>query len=162
MPPVTAQNTEETIGPAQAADASAIRALLRAADLPHEDFERHLANFLVGRRAGVVVGAGGFERHGRDALLRSLVVAPAERGRGWGDRLVRRLTADAAAAGVERFYLLTTTAEKFFTRRGFTVTARDRVPPAIAATEEFRRLCPASAVCLTRAVAGELPGAQQP
>ena len=77
----------------------AIAALLREAELPHEDFAGHLAHFLVVRQAGEVVGAVGFELHGRDALLRSLVVAPALRGAGLGGRLVRRLDAPGAVRG---------------------------------------------------------------
>jgi amino-acid N-acetyltransferase len=134
-------------------DAAAIGALLREAELPHEDFAGHLANFLVARRADEVVGAVGFERHGRSALLRSLVVAPALRGHGLGDRLVRRLATVARRKGVTRFYLLTTTAEAFFARRGFKKIGRPAVPAAIAATREFNSLCPASAVCMTGAVA---------
>ena len=134
-------------------DAAAIAALLRAAGLPHEDFAGHLAHFLVARREGTVVGAVGFERHGRSALLRSLVVAPALRGNGLGDQLVRRLAAVARRKGVGRFYLLTTTAEAFFAGRGFQRVARQAVPAAIAATREFNSLCPLSAVCMTRAVA---------
>lgn len=145
-------SSEVGIGKAERADGAAIGTLLKAADLPHEDFSRHLAHFLVARRGGVVVGAVGYERHGGDALLRSLVVAPALRGAGLGDALVKQLAEAAASAGVTRFFLLTTTAEKFFARRGFTPIARDRVPPLIAATEEFRSLCPVSAVCLTRIV----------
>ena len=133
-------------------DAAAIAILLRDAALPHEDFAGHLAHFLVARRAGAVVGAVGFERHGRSALLRSLVVAPALRGHGLGDRLVHRLAAVARRKKVERFYLLTTTAEAFFARRGFQKIARQAVPAAIAATREFNSLCPVSAVCMTRAV----------
>lgn len=149
------------IGPAAAADAAAIGALLRAADLPDGDFAAHLAHFLVARHAGAVVGAVGFEQHGHDALLRSLVVSPAGRGRGLGDRLVRRLAAAAVTAGVDRFYLLTTTAENFFRRHGFAVIPRDQVPAAIAATEEFRSLCPASAVCMMRSANPATKG-QQP
>ena len=134
-------------------DVTAIAALLREAELPHEDFAGHLTHFLVARRASAVVGAVGFERHDRNALLRSLVVAPALRGNGLGDRLVRRLAAVARRKGVERFYLLTTTAEAFFARRGFKKIARQTVPAAIAATREFNSLCPVSAVCMTRAVA---------
>ena len=146
------ESSEVVIGPAQPADGVAIEALLKAADLPHEDFAQHLAHFIIARSGGVVVGAVGYERHGDDALLRSLVVEPSCRGTGLGDALVRRLAEAAVVAGVRQFYLLTTTAEGFFAQRGFRVIARDLVPPAIAATEEFRRLCPASAVCLTRPV----------
>ena len=134
-------------------DAAAIAALLHDAALPQEDFAGHLAHFLVARREGAVVGAVGFERHGRSALLRSLVVAPALRGNGLGDQLVRRLAAVARRKKVERFYLLTTTAEAFFARRGFQKIARRAVSAAIAATREFNSLCPVSAVCMTRAVA---------
>jgi amino-acid N-acetyltransferase len=140
------------ITPARPADEPAIRALLRAAELPHEDFAAHLAHFLVARQGGAVVGAVGFELHGCDALLRSLVVEPSQRDGGLGDRLVRELATVARRAGVTRFYLLTTTAEGFFVRRGFAKIARELVPAAIAATPEFRSLCPASAVCLARDV----------
>jgi amino-acid N-acetyltransferase len=139
---------------AQPADVPVIGELLRSAQLPHEDFEAHLAHFLVARVAGVVVGAVGLERHDPDALLRSLVVAPPWRGHGLGDKLVQDLAGRASRAGVQNFYLLTTTAGQFFVARGFREIARDRVPAAIAATEEFRHLCPASAVCLSRPVRG--------
>lgn len=141
-----------TITPPRPSDGPAIRALLRAAGLPYEDFAAHLAHFLVARQDGAVIGAVGFELHGRDALLRSLVVAPAQRGAGLGDQLVRELTATARRAGVARFYLLTMTAEQFFTRRGFQKIDRQLVPAAVATTPEFQSLCPASAVCMAKDV----------
>jgi amino-acid N-acetyltransferase len=145
-----APNNPVLIETARPADETAIRALLRQAGLPHEDFTAHLADFLVARQDGTVVGVVGYEKHGTDALLRSLVVAPAARGAGLGDRLVLELTAAARRQGVARFHLLTTTAADFFVRRGFGRIARNSVPAAIAATPEFQGLCPASAVCLTR------------
>jgi amino-acid N-acetyltransferase len=140
--------------PARPKDAAAVAALLREAGLPHEDFAAHLANFLVARSHGAVVGAIGYEDHGTDALLRSLVVAPGQRGHGLGGLLMRALTARAKAHGVRQFYLLTTTAEKFFTARGFARIDRALVPPAVAQAKEFRSLCPASAACLTRSIQG--------
>lgn len=140
-----------TIAPAAASDAAAITALLREALLPHEDFAPYLAHFLVARDpAGGVVGAIGAEVCGREALLRSFVVAQARRGAGIGQRLLASLERAGAAWGVERWWLLTTTAEKFFSVRGFRATPRAAVPPAIAATEEFRGLCPAVASCWSR------------
>lgn len=133
-------------------DEAAIRALLREADLPDEDFAVHLAHFLVARAGATVVGAVGYERHGAEGLLRSLVVAPAARGGGLGGRLVAELTDRARAAGLRRFYLLTTTAEAFFRSRGYTRMDRAAVPAAIAATPEFQGLCPVSAVCLAREI----------
>jgi amino-acid N-acetyltransferase len=143
--------TDYTITPAAPADGPAIAALLRAAELPHEDITPHLGHFLVAREGGTMVGAVGLEVYAPDGLLRSLVVALAHRGRGLGDRLVRRLEQAAAAWRVERFWLLTTTAEAFFARRGFRVTPRTGAPAKIAATHEFKTLCPSTAICLTRA-----------
>lgn len=141
-----------TIEPAQPADETVIRRLLQQAELPHEDFAAHLPHFLVARQDGAVVGAVGFELHGGDALLRSLVVAPDWRGDGLGGTLLRRIEEEALRQGVQHFYLLTTTAEKFFARRFFKKISRDHVPPAVAATPEFQSLCPASAGCMMRTV----------
>jgi RNA polymerase sigma factor (SigZ family) len=139
------------IEPAHVSDASAIAALLREAELPYDDSAPHLAHFLVARDdRGAVVGAVGAEVVAPDALLRSLVVAPAQRGAGLGDELVRRLDAAAAVWGVQRWWLLTTTAEKFFTARGFVVAARGSAPEAIRRTGQFSGGCGSAAVCLTR------------
>jgi amino-acid N-acetyltransferase len=145
------------ITPAASADGPAVVALLRAADLPHEDITPHLEHFLVARNGGTIVGAVGVEVYAPDGLLRSLVVTPAYRGRGLGDELVRRLERAAAEWGVERFWLLTTTAEAFFARRGFRVTPRAGAPAKIAATHEFKSLCPSTAICLSRARTGAKP-----
>jgi N-acetylglutamate synthase-like GNAT family acetyltransferase len=140
-----------SIGPAAAGDVPAIAALLREAGLPHEDFAGQVAQFLVARTAdGAVIGAIGAEVAGEDALLRSLVVAPAWRGHGLGGRLVDALECAAAGWGVRRWWLLTTTAEAFFVRRRFRVAPRAEAPAEIAATAEFRGLCPSIATCLSR------------
>lgn len=141
-----------TIEPAQAADEAVIRRLLQQAGLPHEDFAAHLRHFFVARHDGATVGAVGFELHGGDALLRSLVVAPDWRGDGLGGALLRRIADEAQRQGVQHFYLLTTTAGNFFRRHWFQEIPRERVPAAVAATPEFQSLCPASALCMARPV----------
>lgn len=139
------------IGPAQPGDVPAIAALLRAAELPQEGFVAHLTHFLVARdEHGGVIGAVGAEVHAPDALLRSLVVAPAARGAGLGAELVGRIEIAAGGWGVERWWLLTTTAEKFFAARGFVVSPRAGAPAAIRATGQFSSGCGCSAVCLSR------------
>jgi amino-acid N-acetyltransferase len=140
-----------SIAQATAADLPAIAALLREADLPHEDIAPHLRHFLVARHeTGKAIGAIGAEVHAPDALLRSLVVAPAYRGTGVGEKLIRELEDRAAAWGVERWWLLTLSAEKFFTARGFTPSAREQAPAAIQRARQFSGGCCSSAVCLTR------------
>jgi amino-acid N-acetyltransferase len=141
---------EIQITPATPADTPAIAALLRAAELPHEDFVPHLANFLVARSDGAVVGVVGAEVCGAEALLRSLVVAPTLRGVGLGGRLVDELERAAGARGVRRWWLLTTTAEKFFAARGFRVAARNKAPEEIQRTGQFSGGCCGSAACMTR------------
>lgn len=136
---------------AERGDEPAIAALLQEAGLPHEDFAPHLAHFLVARdERGVVVGAVGAEVYAPEALLRSLVVAPAVRGRGLGDALVNRLEVEAKQWNVERWWLLTTSAEDFFRARGFEVSPRANAPEAIQRTVQFRGGCASAAVCLTR------------
>jgi len=142
--------TDCSIGPATPADLPTIAALLRAAELPDADLAPHVAHFLVARSGGVVVGAVGAEIGGTNALLRSLVVAPSQRGAGLGGRLVSELERAAGAWGVQHWWLLTTTAEKFFATRGFRVAARSEAPEAIRRTGQFSGGCGCSAICLTR------------
>jgi amino-acid N-acetyltransferase len=51
---------------------------------------------------------------------------------------------------VNALYLLTTTAEHYFPRFGFTEVGRDAVPQEIRDTLEFRSACPESAVAMAR------------
>jgi amino-acid N-acetyltransferase len=128
---------------------AAIRALLEEAELPSADLSPDLlARFLVARDLdGVVIGTVGLEVFGSAGLLRSLVVRSTRRGGGLGGLLVDHLERAARGAGVADLYLLTTTAAPFFAARGYRTLDRGRVPPAVAASGEFRLLCPASAVC---------------
>lgn len=140
-----------TLEAARPADRAAIVALLRQAGLPAEDFATHLDRFIVARsRTGAIVGAIGAEVYGKEALLRSLVVAEPLRRAGLGAAMLHALEAAAASWGVERWWLLTTTADAFFLRHGFVAAAREAAPPAIAATREFRELCSSVARCFTR------------
>lgn len=144
------------IAPATGDDMRAIAALLRAAELPHDDIGPHVANFFVARAGdGAIAGAAGAEVCGADALLRSLVVAAEWRGAGLGSRLVATLDDTAARWGVRRWWLLTTTAEAFFTARGFRVADRDEAPEAIRRTKQFDGGCCCSAICMTRERKGE-------
>jgi amino-acid N-acetyltransferase len=122
--------------------------LLRAADLPTEGVGDAFEGFVVVEADGRVVAAAGVERHGGSGLLRSAVVDPAHRGRGAGAVLVGRLLERAQEEGLAAVYLLTTTADGWFPRFGFRSVAREDVPAAIRATEEFASLCPASATVM--------------
>jgi amino-acid N-acetyltransferase len=88
-----------------------------------------------------VVGCVGAEVYGGDALLRSLAVAEAFRGRGLGDALEARMIEALKGRGVRRVALLTMTAERFFARRGFKRVARDELPAALQESEELKGAC---------------------
>ena len=141
------------IEPARVSDFPAITALLADAALPHDDLTpEHLRHFLVLRDGGEIAGVVGMEVADDAGLLRSLAVPVQRRGGGLAARLVDALEQRARQAGIRTLYLLTTTAEGFFARRGYGRTDRAAVPGAIAATPEFRGICPASAACMAKAL----------
>jgi len=133
-----------------------IAGLLRACGLTDEGVGEHLQDFLVLTRGGRIVGVGGLEFHGPDALLRSLAVAESTRRTGLGARLCAALT---ERAGGRDIYLLTLTAQAWFGRRGFVRIAREVAPPSIRGSAQFAALCPATAVLMRRcgAVDGGAP-----
>jgi amino-acid N-acetyltransferase len=137
---------------ASAADYEQVLGLLRAADLPTAGLQRSLPDFLVAHDGDRVIAVIGLEVYGEAALLRSAVVDTSRRGTGLGRDLVSRLLEHARRRGVREVYLLTTTAERYFPRFGFTRVARDAVAPEVQASEEFRGACPDSAVAMRKAL----------
>lgn len=144
------------IRPLAPADEAMVVSLLEAAALPTTDLDTAgLARFLVAEDAGTVAGVAGIEPAGPVALLRSVAVGDTHRRRGLGRALVRAAENQAWRAGIREIYLLTTTAAAFFGSLGYGMTPRDRVPPGVAASAEFARLCPASAACMHKALQHE-------
>lgn len=139
--------SEVEVGPARKEDHSAIQGLLAEADLP-TDVEAQLADFLVARHEGRVVGCVGMEVCSSDALFRSLAVAPAYRGIGLGRRLYDALVEHARSKGVQRAYLLTKTIAPLAEAWGFRRLNRAQVPAGIQETSEFCGACCASAVAM--------------
>jgi amino-acid N-acetyltransferase len=140
--------TSYGVRPATARDLEPAAALLAAEGLPLEGFLDHWKNALVATRDGDVVGVVELEVYGAVALLRSLVVAPAERGARLGERLTADALALARETGARDVYLLTQTAEKFFPRFGFAAEDRAGAPESLRQSLEFRSCCPASAVMM--------------
>jgi amino-acid N-acetyltransferase len=130
----------------QAARALLETALLPTADLTHE----HCEHFFYQGPPGAPTGLVGLELFGDVALLRSLVVSAQARTSGMGSALVGHAESHARSMGVKTLYLLTTTAEEFFARRGYARTARDSAPPAIKTTREFAGICPASSAFMCK------------
>ena len=132
----------------------AIKDLIAGAGLSVEDLNRQkLCHFIVARRGDALVGTVGLEPVGPDALLRSLAVAAHCRRQAIGHGLVAAIEKYARAHGAKALYLLTMDAADFFSRQGYQTVARSSVPAGIQATEEFHRICPASAQCLWKRLA---------
>ena len=56
----------------------------------------------------------------------------------------------ARRLGLNELVLLTQTAKAFFEQQGYHVIARQDASPAVRMSEEFRSLCPDSAVCMLK------------
>jgi amino-acid N-acetyltransferase len=133
--------------------------LLARCGLPTEDVDLELLrHFIRARGAAGFAGVVGIEpldhaaldhaALGHAALLRSLAVAPDQRGLGVGSRLCDEAESLARAGEFSDLYLLTTTAADWFAARGYARVERDALPDAVRETREFRQFCPASAVAM--------------
>ncbi len=140
--------------PATVADLPGVERLLTDSDLPLVGVSAAIETFVVAEHRGALVGVAGLELCCDNGLLRSVAVAPAWQHCGLARALVSRVMAEAEERRLHAVYLLTTTAAHYFPRFGFAETTRDAVPPDVAATDEFRSACPASAVVMTRPLAG--------
>ena len=126
---------------------------LRSAELPTEDLAASNGRFFSFRTlSGTLAGYGGFEVHGEDVLLRSILVKPEFRGRGIGRNIALLLMSRAFDQGARDAWLLTTSAAPVFEKLGFKVTPREAAPAAIGQTPQVLSLCPTSAPLLSRRI----------
>lgn len=135
-------------------DLTAAVRLLAEARLPVADLTPgHCENFFYLGEKERPLGLVGLEPRGDVALLRSLAMAPEVRHTGGGSRLLAHAEAAARAQGVSHLYLLTTTAEGFFAKRGYRLESREAAPQAIRDTREFSGICPASSAFMVKVLA---------
>lgn len=139
---------EVTIGAANIEDRAGVLRLLEEAGLPPDGLEAHWDGTLVARAGGLVVGCAAVEIYGADGLLRSVAVEPAHRGTGLGRELTAAALALARMRGVQRLYLLTETADRFFPRFGFRRVPRAGLPLSLHASAELSGACPQSATAM--------------
>ena len=132
------------------ADTELVTSLLKEAGLLTEDLPAGLEHFLLAREEGALVGVAGMEAFEQVGLLRSVAVSPDHQSRGIARKLVEQLLAGADTQDVEAVYLITTTADHYFDRYGFTVVNREQVPEVMQQTRQFSGLCPTSAVVMKR------------
>jgi amino-acid N-acetyltransferase len=135
---------------AKSSDHAAVVVLLQDVDLPPDGIELNMDNFLIIRHPEAVagpeflIGSVGLEIYKDSALLRSLAVRPDFQGMGLGTKLVDSMIDFAKEKGINRLFLLTDTAEKYFEKKGFVVVPRDKVPDDMKQSIEFTTLCTSS------------------
>lgn len=143
-------NTVE-LRPAESSDREYIEELLAENGLPTSDLDSAYSSLFVCESAeDGRVGVGGLEVEGRAGLLRSVAVEESAHGGGYGTTICEQLLDRARIDDLNAVFLLTTTAEEFFTDLGFERIQRSRVPDSVRGTAEFSDLCPANATCMKK------------
>ncbi len=125
--------------------------LLRQQQLPVSDIDSNTQLYLL-QDDEMVVGTAGLEVFGDCGLLRSVSVIKEVQGKGYGGFITETMEKHAAKNGISCMYLLTTTAEIFFTKKGYTAVNSDDVPESIKQSTEFASVCPSSAVVMKKKI----------
>jgi amino-acid N-acetyltransferase len=133
-------------------DFDSVTKLLQSENLPVEDIPASLPHFFVIEDRGEIIAAVGLEIYGQDGLLRSMVVKPSYRNQSLAATLLDNLLLFAADKGIVDIYLVTTTAENYFSKKKFFVVQRSDVPLPIGSTQEFSTLCPSTAAVMMRKI----------
>lgn len=142
--------TQYLIRAATISDLFKINDLLIKNSLSADDVAIHIEHFFVATQSDLIVGVAGLEVIGKYGLIQSVAVDECYRGLGIAASLCSALEERAVQIGIRRLYLLTESADQYFSTRGYTVVTRDNVPLAIRKTRQFSTLCPESATLMGR------------
>jgi N-acetylglutamate synthase-like GNAT family acetyltransferase len=145
-------NADINIRAASVDDLPEMLDLLARHGLPTIGVSHNVTQTLVAELDGQVIGCASLEPHGRSVLLRSVAVSEGLRRTGIGTALVEGVLARWSAR--RNVYLLTDTAPAFFERLGFREIARDKLPTAIRASDEYTKACAATACAMQLQRAG--------
>ena len=119
-------------------DIPAITMLLKETNLPPDDLERWIDNFLVLTIDGKIEGCIGLEQWEGVGLLRSFVVSENYRSRGLGIRLYTKLIALAKDMNLSSIILLAMAASDFFEKNGFKFINRNETPESVNNSVQFK------------------------
>ncbi|WP_167605208.1 arsenic resistance N-acetyltransferase ArsN2 [Maribellus sediminis] len=133
-------------------DRTSIATLLESHNLPVSDLETAPVVFYGITKDEQLIAIGALEIIKPVALLRSVAVHPDHQKKGLGKQIITFLENKAKELNIQRLYLLTTTAESFFSQLNYQEISRDLCPSEIQSTSEYSALCPSSAVCFYKAI----------
>lgn len=131
-------------------DHNQIQTLLEENNLPTDDLISSNVYFLTQKNNEHLQACIGIEILGNDGLLRSFAVNDLYKNKGFGKLLLDKLENFSQREGLTKLHLLTTTADKYFSKHGYVITDRNQAPDSILKTAEFKDLCPASSIYMTK------------
>ena len=130
----------------------AIKKLLDNNNLPTTDIYQDNIQLFIGLIDDKIMSVIGLEKYKNVGLLRSLAVTDLFKNQQVGSRLIRHIVDLCASEHIDKIYLLTTTAEKYFVKFGFTKIERMEAPDILKQTREFKDICPVSAVLMYKSL----------
>jgi protein-tyrosine-phosphatase/N-acetylglutamate synthase-like GNAT family acetyltransferase len=137
--------------PASAGDRDELEALLRSSGLPLDGLDACFPHDVVlARIDGALVGSAALERWDGFALLRSVVVAAAHRGHAIATALIAERMCIARLDAMNAVYLLTTGADRYFEKLGFTRVERSTLPAALAPSTQVTLPACSGAIAMVR------------
>jgi amino-acid N-acetyltransferase len=125
-----------------------IKELLEDNNLPTTDIHHDNIQFFNGLIDDKIMSVIGLEKYNNVGLLRSLAVTDLFKNQQVGSRLISHIVDLCSSEDIDKIYLLTTTAEKYFGKFGFTKIERIEAPEILKQTREFKDICPLSAVLM--------------
>jgi amino-acid N-acetyltransferase len=130
-------------------DTAAVCALLESQRLPTETVGTTMTEFYLAVENEAIVGVAGFEYYGEEALLRSVAVPTSLQKKRIGSQLVDWMISLAKQKNVKGVVLLTETASKFFSQKGFIPIERLTITNSeMKKSTQFSDCCCSSAVCM--------------
>lgn len=125
--------------------------LLEMLHLPVEGVTEQFENYLLLFNSSKLIGCAGLEKYGQFGLLRSVAIKPEFQNKHLGSIMVQKLEEFGKLKNnITEFYLLTETAEKFFTKHGYEVVSREFVPSEIQNSFEYSTACKISAIVMKK------------
>ena len=149
--PALALPPRTVVAPSTPDDRPELETLIAGSGLPTEGLAQAAA--VIARIDGVVVAAAALEEREGFGLLRSVAVAEAHRGRGLATALVTDRLCAAHLAGLRSVSMLTTDAQRYFERFGFSVVDRTSLPQALVASTQLALPACSTAVAMTLSLA---------
>ena len=134
--------------PGSRTDLRYVIALLGRCGLPTADVADIIESFYLAFDADRIIGCAAAEQHGHSILIRSVAVDSAYRCRGIASRLFEALLMRARGTAVRNAYLMSSSAQAFFARWGFSLLPADKVPSDVRASAAFKRGERTSALCM--------------